>query len=132
LQVSKKGGLNMKSLLIIFAFPIFLFAQHDFIEKLDTAYMYAKKGVFWALENINFKKEKLENQLVSGDVMVARVKIKKMIDGFQIESTGYFDTYSAKVSLFRGSAYLIENGYLKNDTTKVNKVNNIKKKRKID
>lgn len=87
--------------LIILLFPAVLFAQSDLDEGMDKAFMNAKKGVYWALENIPDSKSTLRSDLIDGDTLVAEVKLYKETKGVKVESTGFNGSYSAEVIVYR-------------------------------
>jgi uncharacterized protein (DUF342 family) len=69
---------------------------------MDKAFMNAKKGVHWALNNIPDDKSTLNSDLIDGDTLVAEVKLYKETKGVRIESTGFNGSYSAEVTVYRG------------------------------
>jgi len=92
--------------------------QADLEKDIDTALQNAKKGVYWALNNIPEKKSKLENELISENKLYSSVKLSKEINGLKIESTGYYDSYSVTIKFFRSHDNLINDGYIKPKETK--------------
>jgi hypothetical protein len=99
------------SVLLLFLFGTSLLAQKGFEQKLDNAYLYAKKGVYFALENIPEKKSKLEKVLINEDKIIAKVRLFKEVEGVKIESTGYFESNEVKVILYRSYQLLKKEGY---------------------
>ncbi|HEX2866713.1 MAG TPA: hypothetical protein VHO03_06705 [Ignavibacteriales bacterium] len=106
----------MRYLLIMLLLPSFLLAQNATEENLDKAFQNAKKGIYWALSNIPQKKTSLSSDLIADDRLVASVRLEKEIYGIRIESTGIFETTEIKVTLFKSTDRLIEEGYLRPDT----------------
>ena len=87
--------------LIIFLFPVLLLAQNDLEKGMDKAFMNAKKGIHWAINNIPDDKSTLHSDLIDGDSLVAEVKLYKETKGVRVESTGFNDSYSAEVIVYR-------------------------------
>lgn len=106
----------MKILVLIVFFPVVLFTQEFSESIIDTAFFNAKRGIYWCFSNLPVKKTSLENHLVANDKLVASVKIKKEIDGFKIESSGYYSTAEVKITLFKSKDNLIKEGFIKPDT----------------
>ncbi len=90
----------------------FIKAQSKNEEDIDSAYQNAKKGIYWALENIPEKK-KLENDLIANDKLYASVKLEKEVNGIKLESTGYYLSNSVTISLYKSYDSLVKEGYLK-------------------
>ena len=103
--------MKIVSVLLVLLFGTSLFAQKGFEEKLDNAYLYAKKGVYFALENIPEKKSKLEKELINEDKIIAKVRLFKEVEGVKIESTGYYESNEVKVILYRSYQLLEKEGY---------------------
>jgi hypothetical protein len=88
-------------------------AQAQTEENIDGAYQNAKKGIYWALENIPEKKLKLEDDLVADDKLYASVKLEKQINGIKIESIGYYESNSVEIKIYKSNDNLEKEGYLK-------------------
>lgn len=80
---------------------------------IDYAYQNAKKGIYWALENIPEKKSKIENNLIADDKLYSSVKLIKAVNGVKIESTGYHNTNEVTIKIFRSNESLELEGFLK-------------------
>lgn len=106
----------MKTLLIIW-FLIFCFypnfAQNKIEDDIASAVINAKKGIYWALSNIPSKKAKVENDLIANDKLYSKVKLEKGIGGIKIEATGYHETNSVTIVLYRSYDSLKKDGYIK-------------------
>jgi len=100
-------------LILILLFPTVLFSQIGFMPGMDEAYKNAQTGIFWALDNIPAKKASTSNELISGDTLLAEVKLNRESNGVHIESTGYYNSYTVKVCFFRSYTLLRKEGYLK-------------------
>ncbi|MGE5429773.1 MAG: hypothetical protein ACM3QX_01795 [Syntrophomonadaceae bacterium] len=107
----------MRYLLVLLFLPSLILAQSTTEENLDKAFQNAKKGVYWALSNIPVKKNSVSNDLIADDKLVASVKLEKEIYGIKIEATGLFETTEIKVKIFKSTDRLIQEGYLKPDTS---------------
>lgn len=88
-------------------------AQSKIEEDISPAIMNAKKGIYWALTNIPSKKLKIDNELISEDKLYSRVKLEKGIGGIKIESTGYHETISVTITVYRSYDSLKKEGYIK-------------------
>jgi hypothetical protein len=108
---------TMKQMLFLLLLPSLFFAQSTTEENLEKAFQNAKKGVYWALSNIPVKKNSVSNDLIADDKLVASVRLEKEIFGIKIESTGLFETTEIKVKIFKSTDKLIEEGYLRPDTS---------------
>ena len=100
-------------ILYIVMFSCLIRAQVDLESDIDMAVQNAKKGIYWTLNNIPEKKNKLDNDLISEDKLFASVKLSKEINGVKIESTGIYNSYSVTIKLFRSDESLIKDGYIK-------------------
>ena len=105
----------MKIFLVLF---ILLFsnlgkAQADLESDIDMTIQNAKKGIYWALNNIPEKKSKLDNDLIADDKLFASVKLSKEINGIKIEATGFNNSYAVTIKLFRSNESLIKDGFIK-------------------
>ncbi len=81
-------------------------------EDIDIAYQNAKKGIYWALENIPEKK-KLDNDLILDDKLYASVKLEKEVNGIKLESTGYYLSNLVMIKIYKSYDSLVKEGYLK-------------------
>ena len=106
----------MKLCLIVLSF-IFLthsiYSQSKTENDIESLLINAKKGVYWALSNLQGKKTKFDQSLIDNDKLIAKVKVSKEINGVRIESTGYFDTNELTIVLYRSREGLIKDGYIK-------------------
>jgi len=113
----KKRGQPMKSILILIFLCTILsiasFAQSSVKEDIETAYQNAKKGIYWALDNIPDKKVKLENDLIVDNKLYAKVKIEKEVEGIKFQSTGYYHSNEVTIIIYRSNSSLVKDGYLK-------------------
>ncbi|NOX18503.1 MAG: hypothetical protein GXO87_09525 [Chlorobi bacterium] len=101
-----------KFLLLLLLFPFILSAQSQYEECVDGAVINAKKGIYWAFENIPEKKKSIEHDLISKDKLIAKVKLAKEVEGVRVESTGYFRSTKATVTLYRSYDLLKKEGYI--------------------
>jgi hypothetical protein len=113
--LKENGGWFMKIylFLIILVFSGLAKAQADLESDIDMTIQNAKKGIYWALNNIPEKKSKLDNDLIAEDKLFATVKLSKEINGIKIESTGFNNSYTVTIKLFRSNESLIKDGFLK-------------------
>ena len=81
-------------------------------ESIDIAYQNAKKGIYWALENITEKK-RLDNDLIADDKLYASIKLEKEVNGIKLESIGYYLSNSVTISIYKSYDSLVKEGYLK-------------------
>lgn len=88
-------------------------AQSKVNDDIEPAILNAKKGIFWALSNIPGKKAKIDNDLVVNDKLTSRVKLEKGIGGVKIESTGYSESISVTITLYKSYDNLKNEGYIK-------------------
>lgn len=98
---------------IFFNLTFFIQAQTKVESDIETALVNAKKGVYWALSNLQGKKAKIDKLIINDDKLIAKVKVSKEINGVKIESTGYFQTNEVSIVLFKSSDSLIKDGYIK-------------------
>ena len=96
-----------------FLFAPFTLSQSKIEEDIEAALVNAKKGVYWALSNLQGKKAKFEKSLIADDKLIAKVKVSKELNGIKIESTGFSQTNELTVVLYRSSENLIKDGYIK-------------------
>jgi len=91
----------------------FVNAQIKIDDDISPAMMNAKKGVYWALSNIPGKKAKIENDLIANDKLYSSVKLQKEVGGVKIESTGYSESISVTITVYRSYDSLKKEGYIK-------------------
>lgn len=103
-------------ILLITLFSTTLIAQISIEESLDKAFQNAKKGIYWALGNIPDKKTQAENDLIEEDRLVSSVKLFKEVNGVKVESSGFSGSTEVKLTLFRSTEKLFQDGYLRPDT----------------
>jgi hypothetical protein len=65
------------------------------------------------LSNIPGKKAKIENDLIANDKLYASIKLQKEIGGVKIESTGYSESISVTIIVYRSYDNLKKEGYIK-------------------
>ncbi|MDA3860759.1 MAG: hypothetical protein PF445_05995 [Melioribacteraceae bacterium] len=99
-------------------FPLLLFGQtvnqkSDFKEKVDSAYMNAMKGVYYALENIPERKGSTSKDLIAENELIASVKVKKEVGGVVVKSSGFYNTYKVTVEVYRDYKTLKNEGIIK-------------------
>jgi hypothetical protein len=100
-------------IILFFLVPQNSFCQSKIEDDIEYAFQNAKKGIYWALDNIPDKKSKIENSLIADDKLYSFVKLSKVIDGIKIESTGYYNTNEVIIKIFRSNESLETSGYLK-------------------
>lgn len=83
-----------------FAFPILIFSQNTYEKDMDYAIQNAKKGIYWASENVPESKGSLNKDIILENKLIASVKISKEIEGVCIESTGFYNTYEAALKIY--------------------------------
>ncbi|MDP4176382.1 MAG: hypothetical protein Q8933_20540 [Bacteroidota bacterium] len=103
-------------ILLITLFSTTLIAQISIEESLDKAFQNAKKGIYWALGNIPDKKTQAENDLIEEDRLVSSVKLFKEVNGVKVESSGFSGSTEVRLTLFRSTEKLLQDGYLRPDT----------------
>ncbi|HEX9740083.1 MAG TPA: hypothetical protein VGA29_04850 [Ignavibacteriaceae bacterium] len=105
---------------VLFAFIVLVcfksqsFSQQKLEVDIEIAYLNAKKGIYWALDNIPQKKLKLENELIAEDKLYAKVKLEIEIEGIKIESTGYYHSNEVNIKIYKSNDSLVKEGYLRN------------------
>jgi hypothetical protein len=100
-------------IILILLIPGNSFCQSKIEDDIGYAFQNAKKGIYWALDNIPDKKSKIENNLIADDKLYSFVKLSKVVDGIKIESTGYYNTNEVTIKIFRSNESLENSGYLK-------------------
>lgn len=90
-----------------------IFSQSKIEEDIELPLVNAKKGVYWALSNLQGKKAKFEKSLIAEDKLVAKVKVSKELNGIKIESTGFSGTNELTVVLYKSADSLTKDGYIK-------------------
>ena len=113
----KKERAAMRFILLMlaaaFLFTPFSLSQSKVEEDIEAALVNAKKGVYWALSNLQGKKAKFEKSLIADDKLIAKVKVSKELNGIKIESTGFSQTNELTVVLYKSADSLIKDGYIK-------------------
>lgn len=96
-----------------FLFAPFMLSQSKIEEDIESALVNAKKGIYYALSNLQGKKAKFEKSLIADDKLIAKVKVSKELNGIKIESTGFYETNELTVVLYKSADSLIKDGYIK-------------------
>ena len=115
-KIHLKKGKTMKSYFVL-AVLIGLFevcnlsAQTKTEDDMNVAYQNAKKGIYWALENIPGKKASLDNDLIAEDKLYASVKINKEVQGVKVSSIGYYQTNQVEITIYKSYDSLKAEGY---------------------
>lgn len=99
--------------LFMYIFSSIMFSQSKVDADIESASVNARKGIYWGLMNIPVKKARLEKSLINNDMLIARVRIAKELNGVKIESTGYYNTNEVTIVLYRSADSLIKDGYIK-------------------
>lgn len=104
-----------KYLILSFLIGVFgvcsLSAQTKTEDDMNLAYQNAKKGIYWALENIPGKKASLDNDLIGEDKLYASVKISKEVSGVKVSSIGYNQTNMVEITIYKSYESLKSEGY---------------------
>jgi len=106
----------MRFYLLVLPFIFFtqiIFSQSKIESDIESTLVNAKKGVYYALSNLQGKKTKFEKSLIAEDKLIAKVKVTKELNGIKIESTGFSDTNELSIVLYKSSESLIKDGYIK-------------------
>jgi hypothetical protein len=88
-----------------------LSAQTKTEDDMNVAYQNAKKGIYWALENIPGKKASLDNDLIAEDKLYASVKISKEVQGVKVSSKGFNNTNEVEITIYKSYESLKAEGY---------------------
>jgi hypothetical protein len=88
-----------------------LSAQTKTEDDMNLAYQNAKKGIYWALENIPGKKASLDNDLISEDKLYASVKINREVNGVKVVSKGFYLTNHVEITIYKSYDILKSEGY---------------------
>ncbi len=109
-----------KYIVLIFTFlPLALCsAQQKNMSEIDSAFINAQKGVYWALSNIPTNKYKLSHDLISGNSLIAEVKLDVEVNGVRLYSTGHYNTTEVSIKIYKSIEALRRVGYLKNKKLK--------------
>ena len=103
--------------ILTFTSVLFFFCMSNAQTKIDDdvapAFLNAKKGIYWALSNIAGKKTKIENELIANDKLYSSVKLQKEIGGVKIESTGFGESISVTITVYKSYDNLKKEGYIK-------------------
>lgn len=102
-------------LIFLALFPFIIFSQQSVEDELDSAFINAKKGIYWCLSNVDTGKSRIDKDLISGSRLYASVKIQREVDGIKIESRGFFNSTEVFVKVYRSDDFLEQEGYLKKD-----------------
>ncbi len=92
-------------------------SQQKLEDDIEIAFQNAKKGIYWALSNIPAKKAKLDNNLISDDILLTNVKLSKEVNGVKVESVGYFHSNEVKIIVYKSNESLIKDGYITSPST---------------
>jgi len=90
-----------------------IFSQSKIENDIESTLVNAKKGIYYALSNLQGKKTKFEKSLIADDKLIAKVKVNKELNGIKIESTGFSETNELTIVLYKSSESLIKDGYIK-------------------
>lgn len=82
-------------------------------DEMIFAFKNAQKAVVWALSNIPDRRAKEEKKLVENDKLIAEVSIEKEINGIRIEATGFINSTSIKVTVYRSYDSLLKDGHIR-------------------
>jgi len=111
----KKGKTMMRYFILTVLIGLFgvcsLSAQTKTEDDMNVAYQNAKKGIYWALENIPGKKASLDNDLIGEDKLYASVKISKEVSGVKVSSIGYNQTNMVEITIYKSYESLKSEGY---------------------
>lgn len=99
-------------LIALLVFSSTSFSQQKLEDDIEIAFQNAKKGIYWALSNIPAKKARLDNNLISDDILVTNVKLSKEVNGVRVESVGYFHSNEVKIIVYKSNESLIKDGYI--------------------
>lgn len=106
--------MQTKYLLLVIVFPLLLISQSQktsFEDDLEHAFVNAKKGIYYALNNIPESKGSLHQDLIEEDKLIAEIKLSKETNGVRVESVGHFKTYAVEITVYRSYNSLEEEGY---------------------
>lgn len=81
-------------------------------DDVDTAYLNAKKGSLWALNNLRTKKPKAENKLIENNQLLAVVKVEKEINGIRLFARGFDGSTEVSITMYRTFETLLKEGYI--------------------
>lgn len=96
--------------IIIFLLPIIITAQTQFEKDMDLAFANAKKGIYWALDNIPESRTNLDKDLIFDDKIISHVKLSKELGGVRIEAKGYCNSYEINLTVYRSYDSLKKDG----------------------
>lgn len=102
----------------LFILPVLLlshsiFSQSKIESDIESSLINAKKGIYYALSNLQGKKSKFEKSLIADDKLIAKVKVSKELNGVRLESTGFYQTNELTLVIYKSSESLIKDGYIK-------------------
>jgi len=106
--------MQTKYLLLILVFPLLILSQSknsSFEDDLEHAFVNAKKGIYYSLNNIPESKSSLRQDLIEEDKLIAEIKLSKETNGVRVESLGHFKTYSVEITIYRSYDSLEKEGY---------------------
>jgi hypothetical protein len=103
-------------IMVFFLLSICVYPQMMLEEELDSAFLNAKKGIYWAMSNINPVKNSLHKELIADNKLYSVVKLKKEVDGVKIESKGFHNSSEVLLKVYRSNDFLEKEGYLKKET----------------
>lgn len=101
---------------LLFAIILFcgaMYPQDSTMSDINLAYANALKGIDWALKNIPEKKQRLNNDLIENNTLISSVNLSKEINGYKIESQGFYLNSEIAVKIYRSDEWLLNKGYLK-------------------
>lgn len=111
----------MKNIIFIFLFFIpqgILHSQTKSDSLINKAFINAQKGIYWCLSNIPENKYRLNHDLISGNNLIATVKLDIEINGIKVTATGYQNTAEVSIKIYKSIESLKKEGYLKNKDIK--------------
>lgn len=100
-------------LVFLSLFPFIIFSQQSVEDELDSAFINAKKGIYWCLSNVDTGKNRIDKDLIFDNRLYASVKIQREVDGVKIESKGFYNSTEVFVKVYRSDDFLEKEGYLK-------------------
>ena len=90
-----------------------IFGQDSTNADVNLAYLNALKGMNWALHNIPEKKLRLDNDLIEQNMLYSSIKVSKEVNGYKIESIGFYLNTESTIKVYRSDDWLIKYGYIK-------------------
>ena len=89
-----------------------IISESNFRTRVDSAYLNAMKGVYFALENIPERKNSISQDLITNNELVAKVKISKETGGVFVQSVGFYKTYKVTTEIYRDYKSLKDDGII--------------------